>query len=144
MNKKQTQSQNTSSDRGNSVAPDNDMIKSESRIQQEIFTWYHNTHCLPSHAFRSLILHIPNQRQMSAINIGMYPGAADLLIIHSSPPIMCVLFVEVKSETGKQQPKQIAFEKHCKDIGTPYHVVRSLDEFRTIIHGLNDIYCQGK
>lgn len=107
-------------------------MKSESKIQQEIYQWYWNNFCLPSHENREMILHIPNENQHRLMSIGVYAGAADLLVTVLGK----VLFVEVKTETGKQSPKQKLFEKHCVNVGIPYYLVRSLEEFKELIKQL--------
>lgn len=63
------------------------------------------------------------------MNIGVYPGAADILCtIHGK-----VQFVEVKTPTGRQSPKQVKFQEHCRQMGIPYHIVRSLEEFKILL-----------
>lgn len=107
-------------------------LQSEARIQQEIIVWFHNNHCLPFHKPRSLILHIPNQYQQKLTNIGVYPGAADILIIHNGSSY----FFEVKTLQGKQSPAQIKFQAHATDAGANYFIVHSLDEFKDIWHSI--------
>ena len=41
--------------------------------------------------------------------------------------------VEVKTEKGKQSPKQIEFEEMVKNLNQDYHLVRSLESFKKII-----------
>jgi hypothetical protein len=104
-------------------------IISEEKIQQQIVMFYHNTYCLPNHTPRCMILSIPNEKKPEMVRTGLYAGAADLLVIHYGK----TAFVEVKNEIGKQSDKQKAFEKHCKDMGTPYFLVRNLEEFLCIL-----------
>lgn len=112
------------------------VTQSESSIQQEIVRHYRNTYCLSHHNPRCLILSVPNEsnahRASKLIATGLYPGAADLVLIHFGRPV----FVEVKDATGKQSPKQIAFEQHCKKSGAAYHLVRSLEEFCRVLEKL--------
>jgi len=124
--------------------------KSESRIQQEIVMWYKNTYCLEHYEPRSMIFSIPNEGRGAAasqlIQTGLYPGVADLCVIHIQrhEPFedmyrdldTIILFFEVKKPTGVQSPNQKKFEAHCKQMRLPYHIVRSLDEFKKIIVGL--------
>ncbi len=155
--------------------------KSESRIQQEIVTWYKNNYCLQHHNPRCMIFSIPNEGLFQTaslsmpkrfmvilkqaikrllfklISTGLYPGCADLCVIHQalvythsehkhySPT---TIFFEVKTPEAVSGPKkngqsanQISFEKHCKQMSStynkiPYHIVRSLDEFRHVVEKL--------
>ena len=111
------------------------MADTEARIQSEIVTWFNNTYCLAFCSPRSLILSIPNGGERSFVSAslskstGEYVGVADLLVIHKGK----VLFVEVKTEIGKQSEKQKQFEQHILSAGFPYHLVRSLEEFKKLI-----------
>lgn len=101
----------------------------EDAIQQNIVRWFNNNYCLEHYALRSLILHIPNQKQFRLINIGVYPGAADLLVIHKGK----TFFVEVKTKDGSQSLAQVKFQSHAEAAGADYYIVRSLDEFKLLI-----------
>jgi len=108
--------------------------KAEERIQQEIFMWYWNTRCLPIHNPREIIYHIPNEGknngQLTAI--GLYPGAADLVFTLNGKHYYC----EVKDDKGTQSPNQKKFQKHIEHCGHQYHVVRSLEQFQTLIRAI--------
>lgn len=106
------------------------MNKSESKIQQEIFEYFHNNFCLPHHSPRSCIYHIPNQNQQHLVSIGVKAGVPDLQIILPGPKF---IYVEVKDHKGVQSPKQKEFEAYCKEMGIPYYLVRSLDEFKDVL-----------
>lgn len=123
--------------------------KSESKIQQEICKWYRNTYCLTHHNPRCMILSIPNEssqgRAMKLLQTGLYAGAADLMVVHrricggprySHINMVSTIFFETKDATGTQKPKQKKFEEHCKQMGIPYHIVRTLEEFQEIIRKL--------
>jgi len=122
--------------------------KSESRIQSEIVRWYRNTYCLVHYNPRCMIFSIPNEGRAQAsaglIATGLYPGCADLFIMHTSIPLFYLnnkplyhqVFIEVKTPTGIQSPKQKQFQKHCNQMGIPYHVVRSLEDFKCIVEKL--------
>ena len=107
-------------------------MKTESRIQQEIFKWYWNNHCLPHCKPREIIFHVPNENQHKLINIGVLPGVSDLVMTCLGK----TFFVEVKDEKGRQQPSQKKFEQHCKDAGYQYILVRSLGEFQKFVHNI--------
>lgn len=126
------------------------MIKSEAKIQQEIFIYFHQT-------YKNYIIHsvpngfgvsIPKDKngkylipvifhkiiyKMIAMavdllkNMGMKPGVSDL-IVHL-PGGRCVM-VEVKNETNKQDPDQIKIEQKMKAMNGNYILVRSLEDFK--------------
>lgn len=107
--------------------------KSEARIQAEIFHYYWNKFCLPIHRPRQMIYHVPNQKQMGLGAIGLYPGVADLTVIHNNR----VFQFEVKEPgRGRQSENQKKFMQHCIDSGIPYFIVTSLEEFKGILEGL--------
>ena len=101
----------------------------ESKIQADCYKWYNNTFCLAHHKPRNLIFAIPNENQQRLRAQGVLDGISDLLVIHYGE----LHWVEMKSATGRQRPKQRIFEQRVKDsnLGT-YHICRSLDEFKKI------------
>ena len=106
--------------------------KTESKIQQEIFRWFWNSHCLPSNEQREVIFHVPNENQHKLVSIGVYPGCSDLVISWKGK----IYFVEVKTPTGTQSAKQKKFEQHVNDAGFVYYLVRSLEDFRLFLLSL--------
>lgn len=56
--------------------------------------------------------------------LGCEPGISDLICIKDG----FVLFIEIKTKTGKQSEKQIAFEMAIRERGGMYAVIRSVDE----------------
>lgn len=52
-------------------------------------------------------------------------GAPDLIVFL---PGGTTVFLEIKSERGKQSDEQLLWEKKAKEAGYAYHVVRSVDE----------------
>jgi hypothetical protein len=110
----------------------------ESKLQQEIFNWYQNNYCLKFHEPRGMIFSIPNggtRNKLEAITMkatGLLAGASDLIVI---TPNGKLIFVELKTDTGKQSDKQIDFENRVKKLGFEYHLIRTIDEFKIIING---------
>ena len=119
-------------------------MKQESKIQQEIFIYWHNTH--PETIIHSVpngfSINIPNIiparfhksiRQAVAFSVkktkqtGMIEGISDL-IIHL-PNGRCVM-VEVKNEKNTQSPAQKKIEAKMKAMGSNYILVRSLEDFK--------------
>jgi hypothetical protein len=101
---------------------------SEAKIQQEIVK-----------AVRKLgilIFSVPNEgargnavTQGILIATGLWPGVSDLIAVL---PIG-VIFIEVKTDTGKQSPKQIQFQNRVESMGYQYHVVRSVQDTLAIL-----------
>lgn len=132
----------------------NENSDSEAKIQQSCVQWYRNTYCLKHHNPRSMIFSIPNEGRgaasMQLMATGLYPGAADIQVIHRKSEVevwprsnQLTFFVEVKAPDNKfgprkngQSQKQIDFEDHCKAMGIPYHIARSLEEFKQVIENL--------
>lgn len=106
----------------------------ESKIQQDIFIFFNNSHCLKSNNPRCSIFAIPNggkrdAREAKALkNTGVKAGVADLQILLPNRSV----FIEVKTDKGYQSDSQKEFEQVCKGLGIEYYVVRSLDEFKNL------------
>lgn len=106
--------------------------KTESRIQQEIVLWFNNTYCLKCHNPRGIIMSVPNESRskeetMYKKNIGLLPGASDLVVCK---PCGEIVFVEVKDEKGRQRENQQDFQQRVESLGYRYLLVRSLEEFK--------------
>ena len=123
------------------------MTMTEARIQQEICIFYRNNYCLEHHDPRSLIISVPNEGNPFLTQTGLLSGTSDLIIFHRKratilpAPMLLVLFVEVKTEKGKQSENQIKFEEmikkmHDKHKIMSYYLVRSLEQFQDLIHSL--------
>lgn len=108
---------------------------SENAIQAQIVKAYTNEHCLIHHNPRCLILSIPNGGTRNVIeamtmkSTGLLPGASDLIVIHNG----ILMWVEVKTETGKLSKEQLSFQSRVEALGYTYRVVRSLEQFKKII-----------
>lgn len=104
---------------------------SEAKIQQEIYLWFNNTYCLKFHNPRFCIFSVPNEskNKMETIqkkSMGLKSGVSDLIILMENK---CI-FVEVKTETGRQSASQKDFEAQVQSLGFEYLVVRSLEDFK--------------
>ena len=111
--------------------------KTEAKIQQEIYTYFNNTFCLKHHTSRCIIFSVPNdssskEETMRKLATGMLPGASDMIVIFPNK----VVFVEVKTDIGRQSDVQKEFEKRVNALGFDYWLVRSLDEFKTKLPSL--------
>jgi len=107
---------------------------SESRIQQDCAIWYNNTYCLAHYKPRCLIFAVPNENTPRLLQTGGLKGVSDLVAAHVEEGYMVrLIFAEIKTPTGKQRPDQKKFESHVTSMGFEYYIVRSLEEFKTII-----------
>lgn len=129
-------------------------IITEAKIQSSAVQWFKNTYCLKHHDTRMAIFSVPNEISMeirgallstrlplktvdSIIatitqkmkNMGMMSGVSDTVVVLPNK----TLFVEFKTQSGRQFDKQKDFQKTVTDLGHQYHVVRSLEQFKEII-----------
>lgn len=107
------------------------MHKTEARIQQEIVLWFRNNYCLKHHKPRNIIFSVPNESQNVQEAgykkaIGLMKGVSDLIMVLSGE----VIFIEVKTEKGRQSKEQIEFQECIEALGFRYMVVRSLEDFK--------------
>ena len=61
---------------------------------------------------------------MQANAMGLMTGASDCILIYSGK----ILFLEIKTITGKQSDMQREFESRIRDSGFQYRLARSLEE----------------
>lgn len=107
-------------------------MKTEIKIQSEIVQWFRNNYCLKHHNPRYEIFSVPNE---SAYNnnqfkaMGVRSGVSDLIVLLKEK----VLFIELKNEVGKQRESQKDFENVVTKLGFNYYLVRTLEQFKTII-----------
>lgn len=107
----------------------------ESAIQQQCVLWFRVNY--PAY----IIFAIPNggsRNSIEAANIkreGALAGVADLCILAPQ----AVLFVEMKTEKGRQQETQKQFQANVERLGHEYKICRSLQDFQlTVEHWLKD------
>lgn len=108
------------------------MITEEHNIQSQCVQWYKLNYT------SGIIFSVPNagKRSIAALNWlkqeGMCIGAPDLVVMQ--PVTLKILFIEFKTDKGKQSQAQKEFQKKCDNLDTNlYYVCRSLDEFIDII-----------
>jgi len=106
------------------------MIK-EDVIQAEIYKWYNNNFCLKNHNPQCIIFSVPNggtrnkREAMLLKSTGVVAGVSDLIIVRKNE----IIFVEVKTDIGKQSDKQKDFQSIVEKLGFKYILVRSLEDF---------------
>lgn len=61
---------------------------------------------------------------------GMLVGVSDLVIVLPNN----VLWIELKSDVGRQRPDQKHFEDKINGLGFEYYVCRTIDEFKNFIN----------
>jgi len=64
------------------------------------------------------------RRQAILVGMGVYAGFADLIVLSEGR----VLFLEVKSKTGRLRPTQIGFRDAVRAQGFGWALVRSVDD----------------
>ena len=113
------------------------MKKQESKLQSECYIWYNNTYCLKQQKNRGMMFSIPNElgtnnalTTMLSKATGLLSGVSDTVIIL---PTKDLIFVEFKTDIGKQSPAQKDFEKRVTNLGYKYFIIRTFDEFKKII-----------
>jgi len=61
---------------------------------------------------------------------GVRAGVADLCVLF---PNGHSFFLELKTAQGKQSEKQKEFEKVCRHLGFHYHLIRSFEDYQSVI-----------
>lgn len=98
----------------------------ESQIQRQMVQWFRLQYP------RYIIAAIPNGGQRNALEAkimkseGVLAGFSDLIVIANKN----VLFVEVKTTTGRQSELQKKFQSAVEYLGFQYSVCRSLQDFQ--------------
>ena len=110
-------------------------MNTEDQLQADIYKWYNNNFCLKTHKPRHSIFAVPNgglRTKREAVKLkatGVRAGVSDLIVIQPNR----VLFVELKKTNGRQSDNQKEFENIVNNLGFEYYVVRSLEEFKSIL-----------
>ena len=71
-------------------------------------------------------------QQMQMIAMGLRPGVSDMVWILPGK----VVFVEVKTEDGKQSEAQKRFEAKVNELGFDYFLVRSMESVKILVDNL--------
>ena len=110
-------------------------MKSESRIQQECFTWHWNS-CPEERGLLFMNYNNPPDARTGAIlkGMGLVAGVADMTYL---APSGVAVFLEFKADAGRQSPRQVEWEARVRARGALYFVIRSLDEFKSTLKGVN-------
>ena len=101
----------------------------ESQIQIQMVKWFRLQY--PSY----IIASVPNGGRRNAVEAkimkgeGVLAGFSDLIVVAFNS----ILFVEVKTEKGKQSALQKKFQSDIERLGFQYSVCRSLQDFQLTI-----------
>lgn len=97
--------------------------KTEANIQNEIIIWCNLN--------RPDVVLIPvvNEAAYNNRNQTILKGTSDLIAVLKDK----VVFIEVKHGYNKQTKPQIVFERRVNALNHEYHIVKSVEEFKTII-----------
>lgn len=104
----------------------------ENVIQAEIYKYYNNNFCLKTNDPQCIIFSVPNggtrniREALLLKATGVVAGVSDLIIVRKNE----IIFVEVKTEAGKQSKEQKDFQKNIEKLGFKYLLVRSLEDFK--------------
>ena len=63
------------------------------------------------------------------MGFGQHKGLADLTAMKDGQ----VVFVEIKTETGRQSPDQVQFQKDCEAHGVTYILARSVQDVSSLL-----------
>jgi len=83
----------------------------------------------PNELLGSLKKKIGYGRMQRAVRSGLLSGVADLTVVLPNR----IVFLEVKTNTGKQSENQKIFERKVKALGHEYYVVRNAEESLTAV-----------
>lgn len=123
----------------------------ENFIQQSCYIWFTNNYGLKHHSPRLLFYSVANEigasvaysigntkkikdtlsRVMAKFKLtGFKKGVAD---VHLCFPNGKLVYIEFKTATGTQRPEQKEFQQQVEALGFKYYIVRSLEEFKSIV-----------
>ncbi len=109
----------------------------ELRMQSKCYQWHWNT--FPEE--RRRLYHV-NGKAKNKIEgskfkaIGVTRGIADLAYLTRN----CgTIYIELKTESGTQSKEQKEFMAQCVACGIPYYIVRSLEQFQSLIKSYQNV-----
>ena len=110
------------------------MTLPESAIQQQCVKWFRVVHS----AYAGLLFSIPNEGRRTRANAsrmkaqGIVAGAADLVLSVARGGFHA-LYIEMKSERGRQTENQKRFQNDVEKQGYKYVICRGFNEFTSEI-----------
>lgn len=108
----------------------------ESNLQMTCVRWFR----LQYPEMAGLLFAVPNGSKRGKVTAailkaeGALAGVSDLLFLMPAGtcPYLCI---EMKTKTGRQSPAQKEFQNNVEAVGARYALVRSFDEFVSLIRG---------
>lgn len=103
---------------------------SEEKLQQQIFTWHWNT--MPQERGLLFMVHNTPKNAIDGArlkSIGLVKGVSDIVYLK---PGGIPIFIELKTDRGRQSPEQIQWQRKIQSVGYRYEIVRSLEEFKNL------------
>ena len=107
-------------------------MNKEDLLQQKCVIWFKNNYQMHE---KGLIFAVPNGGTRNIIEAkklkatGTMPGVSDLIVVLDSK----VLFIELKTDSGKQSDAQIIFETKITNLNHEYILIRNEEEFKNTI-----------
>lgn len=101
--------------------------KPEYVLQSKCVAWFHLTY--PDYIIFSVPNEATHKNSTYYKKSGTLNGVSDLVVILNNK----VLFIEMKSEIGKQRIEQKAFQNKIENLNQKYYICRSLESFKEII-----------
>lgn len=110
----------------------------EDVIQQKCVIWFRNNYGLKTQNPRYILFSVPNsgkdaKEQSYKKATGMMAGVSDLILLM---PNAVTIFIEMKTEKGRQSDSQEEFENGVKALGFNYILCRSFEQFQREIQQL--------
>jgi len=107
-------------------------MNKEDLLQLKCVIWFKNNYQMHG---KGLIFAVPNGGTRNIIeakklkSTGTMPGVSDLIVVLDSK----VLFIELKTDIGKQSDAQKIFETKITNLNHEYILIRNEEEFKTSI-----------
>lgn len=112
------------------------IYRSEAFIQANCISWFRNEF---ERFGKGVIIPVPNELARKRRDVIIKKGCSDLIVVLSSK----VIFIELKTAYNDQFDEQRIFESEVTALNHPYHVVKSLEEFKNIIEDEYNNYKRG-
>ena len=103
-------------------------MQSEINLQSKCIMWFRNTFSRVGCEPKCVIFSVPNENNYHKTSSGVLGGVSDVIAVLPNR----VLFLEFKTEVGKQSEKQKKFQAEVEALGFEYFLVRSESEFIAI------------
>lgn len=104
------------------------MVKGEEyNIQANCVKWFRLAY--PDYLLFSCPMEATYRNKNYFSMLGSLAGVSDLICVLPNH----ILFIEMKSKTGRQSLEQKQFQQKVESLGFDYYLIRSFDEFHNLI-----------